>query len=453
MSFQDPLGRNRPPRSAARDQYEDGYVYPSYQESRDPDSGNGTGQHTGGHAPWEDPRQRSILDSGAPLPPWNAQQSPTRRRPQDAAQPPPDPGAARPGRGTGAQRALWEPSVRRPFRQTGAQRALWDTGSQQTLRNSGAQRTIVDSGPQRPLRDSGAQRSAWDTGAHPILGDSGPQRTVVDSGPQRSLRDSGAERTVWDSGAQRSVRDTGAQLTTWDTPAQAGQPLPRRTSGPFTAVPDDVYDLPPLDGAPRRERGRGLLAGAVAGFLAAAVALGVANLMAAFVRPQASPIIAVGGAFIDRTPPALKNFAVEKFGENDKTMLLLGMYVTIALIAIVIGMLAWRRLPIGVAGIGLFGLFGAFVAITRPDSHVTDIIPSIAGGIAGIAAMVYLVRAGLPGSRTSGSRTSGSRTSGSRTSGSRTSGSRASGVGQPGIRTSPSRTIGTRRRAPRHGQA
>ena len=73
------------------------------------------------------------------------------------------------------------------------------------------------------------------------------------------------------------------------------------------------------------------------GFLAAAVALGVANLVAAFVRPQASPIIAVGEAFIDRTPPALKNFAVQKFGTNDKTMLLLGMYVTIALIAIAIG--------------------------------------------------------------------------------------------------------------------
>jgi len=131
----------------------------------------------------------------------------------------------------------------------------------------------------------------------------------------------------------------------------------------------------------------------VAGFIAAAVALGVANLAAAFVRPQASPIIAVGGAFIDRTPPALKNFAVQKFGENDKTMLLLGMYVTIALIALVIGMLAWRRIEIGVAGIGLFGLFGAFVAYTRPESHLTDVIPSIVGGIAGTVAIVLLIRA------------------------------------------------------------
>ena len=93
---------------------------------------------------------------------------------------------------------------------------------------------------------------------------------------------------------------------------------------------------------------------------------------------------------IPTKPTALKNFAVEKFGENDKTMLLLGMYVTIALLAVVIGMIAWRRVAVGVAGISLFGLFGAFVAITRPDSHVTDVIPAVVGGIVGIAALVWL---------------------------------------------------------------
>jgi hypothetical protein len=193
----------------------------------------------------------------------------------------------------------------------------------------------------------------------------------------------------------------------WERPAERQQPTeweqaPRRTSGPFFAASDDDYDdyTAPRDdddySRPRRAAARGqrrgweLLAGGLAGFLAAAVAIGVANLVAAFVRPQASPIIAVGGAFIDRTPPALKNFAVQKFGENDKTMLLLGMYVTIALLAVVIGMIAWRRVGVGVAGICLFGLFGAFVAITRPDSHVTDVIPSVVGGIVGIAALVWL---------------------------------------------------------------
>jgi hypothetical protein len=270
------------------------------------------------------------------------------------------------------------------------QRPPWDDTPVQSAR---------DTGGWQAFRDTGAQRSIWDTGG---------QRTPRDSGSQRLLRDSGAQGSIWDTGAQQSARNTGAQRSLWSTdeqtmPGSAARrqdgELPHRTSGPFHAAPEGERTR-------RREArnsalrpSRGLLPGGIAGFLAAAVAIGMANLVAAFVRPQASPIIAVGGAFIDRTPSALKNFAVEKFGENDKNMLLLGMYVTIALIAIAIGMLAWRRAAIGVAGIGLFGLFGAFVAITRPESHVTDVIPSIVGGIAGIAAILWLVQAGMPRTR------------------------------------------------------
>lgn len=240
------------------------------------------------------------------------------------------------------------------------------------------------------------QRTSWDDPR---------QQTMRDTGSPRSIRDSGSQRSVWDTGSQPAVRDfdtqrppweTPVEQTSWDTSAQqAGWERPRRAAEVFQEFSNNEPVRRPRHAADgEQRRGGGLLPGAVAGFLAAAVALGVANLVAAFVRPQASPIIAVGGAFIDRTPPALKNFAVQKFGENDKNMLLLGMYVTIALIAIAIGMLAWRRVAIGVAGIGLFGLFGAFVAITRPESHATDVIPSIVGGIVGIVVIVWLVRIG-----------------------------------------------------------
>ncbi len=228
------------------------------------------------------------------------------------------------------------------------------------------------------------QRAPWDDPQQ--YGFRGPH-----TGSQSTLRNSGAMRAAWAN---------PAEMTSWDTPVQQtewGQP--NRTSGPFYAAPDDASGQPEHAAGREVGRGRGLLPGAVVGFLAAAVALGVANLVAAFVRPQASPIIAVGEAFIDRTPPALKNFAVQKFGTNDKNMLLLGMYVTIALIAIAIGILAWRHMSIGVAGIGLFGLFGAFVAITRPESHATDVIPSIVGGIAGIAVLIWLISVAMPKTR------------------------------------------------------
>ena len=154
-------------------------------------------------------------------------------------------------------------------------------------------------------------------------------------------------------------------------------------------LPRERQDRPGLGRA-------GLTIGALTGFLAAAVAIGVSTFVAAFVRPQAAPVIAVGGAFIDRTPSALKNFAVEHFGENDKTVLLLGMYAMIAVIAMVIGCLARRNATIGVAGIAVFGLFGAFVAITRPEGHLTDVVPSVIGGLAGIAAFLWLASAAAP---------------------------------------------------------
>jgi hypothetical protein len=175
------------------------------------------------------------------------------------------------------------------------------------------------------------------------------------------------------------------------------EPIP---SGALLIAPDTLAErgwLPPRSQARDRDQGRpGLVVGALTGFLAAAVAIGTATLAAAFVRPQASPIIAVGGAFIDRTPSALKNFAVEHFGENDKTMLLGGMYVAIALLAMAIGCLSRRNPAIGVGGIAAFGLFGAFVAITRPDSQPTDVIPSVVGGLAGLAAFAWLAYASHP---------------------------------------------------------
>src|ERR1700722_2149066 len=256
--------------------------------------------------------------------------------------------------GTPEQRAPWDDPQQYGFRGP-------KTGSQSTLRNSGAMRAV---------QDTGAQGSMWDTAA------------------QRALRN---------SGAQQGAGANPAEMTSWGTPVQQtewGQP--NRTSGPFYAAPDDASGQPEHAAGREVGRGRGLLPGAVVGFLAAAVALGVANLVAAFVGPQASPVIAVVEAFIDRIRPALKNFAVQKFGTNDKNMLLLGMYVTIVLLAMTIGVLARHRIAVAVVGVAVFGLFGAYVADTRPASKPSDVIPSIIGGIAGVFALLWLAHAPQP---------------------------------------------------------
>jgi hypothetical protein len=141
---------------------------------------------------------------------------------------------------------------------------------------------------------------------------------------------------------------------------------------------------------------RGPIVGAVTGILAAAVAIGVATFAAAFVRPQASPASVVGSIFIDRTPAALKHSVMAHFGAHDRTVLLLGMYVAIGLIAMVLGCMVRRKPSVGVAGIAAFGLLGAFVVISRPESRASDVIPSAIGAVAGVMALLWLARASAP---------------------------------------------------------
>ena len=145
-----------------------------------------------------------------------------------------------------------------------------------------------------------------------------------------------------------------------------------------------------------RNLGRGLVVGAVMGILAAAVAIGVATFAAAFVRPQASPASVVGSIFIDRIPATLKHSVMAHFGAHDRTVLLLGMYVAIGLIAMVLGCMARRNPSVGVAGIAAFGLLGAFIVVTRPESRASDVIPSVIGAVAGVMALLWLARASAP---------------------------------------------------------
>ena len=57
---------------------------------------------------------------------------------------------------------------------------------------------------------------------------------------------------------------------------------------------------------------------AVSGVLAAAAGMAVGHLVAAFVNPSASPVLAVGSTVIDATPTPVKEWAVQNFGTADK---------------------------------------------------------------------------------------------------------------------------------------
>jgi DMSO/TMAO reductase YedYZ molybdopterin-dependent catalytic subunit len=142
----------------------------------------------------------------------------------------------------------------------------------------------------------------------------------------------------------------------------------------------------------RRVKSRGLL-GALIGVLTAAVAVGVGEAVAAFVRPAASPIIAVGNALILLTPEDAKRTAIKNVGTNDKTYLILGIFVVLAVLGALIGDLALRKLWYGLAGIGVFAAFGTFCALYANASRGTDVIPTLVGAAVAAGVLVLLVRA------------------------------------------------------------
>ena len=94
--------------------------------------------------------------------------------------------------------------------------------------------------------------------------------------------------------------------------------------------------------------------GAVCGVLAAAVAMGIAQLLAGLSIPNASPVIAVGQVAINLTPLPVKDWATSTFGTNDKNVLLTGVFVVVFLYAIVVGVVAMRRLSCRVRRAGDF---------------------------------------------------------------------------------------------------
>ncbi|MEV6048313.1 molybdopterin-dependent oxidoreductase [Streptomyces xanthochromogenes] len=139
-------------------------------------------------------------------------------------------------------------------------------------------------------------------------------------------------------------------------------------------------------------RGIRLPLAALSGLLAGFAALAVAELVSAAVRPESGPVIAVGGASIDRTPPAVKDWAIRHFGTNDKLVLQLGILAVLALLALVLGVLALRLRRTGAAGVLLFGVVGALAATGRPDStSLADALPSVAGAVAGAGLLYFLI--------------------------------------------------------------
>jgi DMSO/TMAO reductase YedYZ molybdopterin-dependent catalytic subunit len=111
---------------------------------------------------------------------------------------------------------------------------------------------------------------------------------------------------------------------------------------------------------------RGLAA--LAGAAAAALGIGVSEVVAGLFAGASSLVDAVGQVVVDLQPAGAKDFVVTLFGTNDK--LALEIVVTLVAIALgaVFGVIALRRFAFGALGFAAFGVVGFLAGLGEPTA-------------------------------------------------------------------------------------
>lgn len=129
----------------------------------------------------------------------------------------------------------------------------------------------------------------------------------------------------------------------------------------------------------------------MAGVAAAAVAVGVAQLVAVVFGPQSDVRTAVGSSAIELTPGPVKEWAISTFGTADKLFLTVMVLLAIAVIAALAGIAEAQRRPIGSTLILLAGGVGCAAVLSRTGATPLDVVPTLVGAACGIAVLRLLV--------------------------------------------------------------
>jgi DMSO/TMAO reductase YedYZ molybdopterin-dependent catalytic subunit len=128
----------------------------------------------------------------------------------------------------------------------------------------------------------------------------------------------------------------------------------------------------------------------LAGIAAAAVALGVTELVAVAFGPQADARTAVGSAVIDLTPGPVREWAIRTFATADKLALSVLVLAVIAMIAAMTAMWETRRVPVGSAAIVVAGILGCAAVLSRAGATLADVVPTLVGTACGVAVLRLL---------------------------------------------------------------
>lgn len=140
----------------------------------------------------------------------------------------------------------------------------------------------------------------------------------------------------------------------------------------------------------RKAGGRGPAAAALAGVLAGATVLGIGELVAALVDPDASPFFVAGSTVVDHTPQGLREAAIRQFGSHDKDVLFASMGVVMVVLAALSGVLE-RRHRIGSVLFVVLGVALCVAALQRPGATGVFVLPTVLGVAAGLIAFRLLI--------------------------------------------------------------
>ena len=135
---------------------------------------------------------------------------------------------------------------------------------------------------------------------------------------------------------------------------------------------------------------------AVAGATAAAVAIGVGELVSVIDTAGPSPLSAVGEVFIDSVGVRLKDLAVSLFGTGHRTALVISMLIVIVGLGAVAGLRARHQLRSGVIAFSVAGAAGLAAMLSRPDDLAPVSFVSIGAAVAaGVGTLWWMLRLAL----------------------------------------------------------
>ena len=146
----------------------------------------------------------------------------------------------------------------------------------------------------------------------------------------------------------------------------------------------------------------GRAAAAVAGVVAAGLALAVTEIASVIGSPHGPSVVtSVASRMVDLTAGALKNLAVGIFGTNDKAALLTGIVVVSLAVGAALGVASIRRAWVAGVGYAGFGVVGVLCARSDPQaSSLALTVASVLGATAGVSALRILSLAGTRTRRT-----------------------------------------------------